>query len=243
MKIGCAPPTDAAGDQSFSARKKLGKAERAEVDKKLLAALASNHEEKIGELLDWGASVEARYEACTPIAGWTAGMLCAKKLGQNGAYNKEPKPNYERILRVCDPGARDSQGLTPLMHAASECCMEAVSILAPRSDLLAVCGDMGKDFDGGWTALFFALNVAHVEDGDPDKVNKLERYEAIFEKLACDGAWTVKSREGRDARAIVERVSPYESILALLRAMEARREALARANLLMAAPRGSRGAL
>lgn len=227
MRLGSAQIPEGACDRGLAARARLSKCKRERLDRELLEAVSTHQEGKLGRLLDLGASVEARYESGTPIAGLTAAMVCAAKLGENGFYHGEDQPNYERILRVCDPSAVDNQGMTALMHAASEGCMRAVHILAPRSDLLAVCGDMGEDFDGSWPALFFALNMAHVAEGDPKKAERLAWHEEMFGKLACDEVWSVRSREGRDARAVVERLVRCESILDLLDALKARREAAA----------------
>jgi hypothetical protein len=183
----------------FQLRRRLSPAQKKHIDDQLLQAVAYSREAVIGALLDQGANPNARYAASTAVAGMTAAMLCAQKMvtRQQGV----PELGYGRMLSVCDPHAKDNEGLTPLMHAAAEGREEAVEILSPRSDVLATCGDMGEDFDEGWCALFFLVNVNHKLSTLADRA----RFKRMSEMLSTPAIWALKSREGLDVLGVERR--------------------------------------
>lgn len=215
-----------ARDPGVAARAALPAKERAALDARLQDAMARWGQRDLSSLLDQGADVDSKYPhgknkgLASPVWGMTVSMLAAQKLGQRGQH-AEAFPAMERILRMCDPRVVDPQGLTPLMHAASEGSL-GVEILAPRSDLLAVCGDMGSDFDAGWPALFFAVNTRPGGDDFP-------RRRKVFELLAHPGIWSVRSREGRDVFDCAERLGPAPQIVACLRELRSMHAAQAQA--------------
>lgn len=213
-------------DPGVAARAKLRPKERRELDERLRRCMSFWGQHGLSELLDQGASVDAKYSRgpsksiASPIWGMSVSMLSAQKLGSS-SQNALAFPAMERILRICDPHAVDRQGLTPLMHAASEGSL-GVEALAPRSNLLAVCGDMGKDFDAGWPALFFAVNTRTGRDG-------LARKKELCALLAHPGVWSLRSREGLDVFDCAQRFGPAPQIVACLQDLRAMHAAQAQA--------------
>jgi hypothetical protein len=212
-------------DPGVAARAALPAKEREALDALLQDAMARWGQRDLSSLLDQGADVDSKYPygknegLPSPVWGMAVSMLAAQKLGQRGQH-AEAFPAMERVLRMCDPRAVDLQGLTPLMHAASEGSL-GVEILAPRSDLLAVCGDMGSDFDAGWPALFFAVNTR--SGGD------FPRRRRVCELLVHPGIWSVRSREGRDVFDCAERLGPAPQIVDCLRELRSMHAARAQA--------------
>lgn len=226
-------------DPNIAAKAQLSPSQREEVNARLLRCMSLWGQRGLGQLLDEGGDVDSVYPRGegpmeSPIWGLTVGMQAACKLG-HASQNREAFPAMRRILQLCDPDSRDLQGLTPLMHAAAEQSLEAVEILAPRSDLLAVCDDMGADFDAGWPALFFAVNTKVGPDG-------VERQKRLCELLVHPKIWSMRSREGLDVFDCAQRCGPSPEILDVLGHLRGLHQAQEQAGALRQASRPAKAA-
>lgn len=188
-------------DPGVLARARATPQRRHELDVELLDAVARADWGALNGLLDEGASPDARFPAAKYGSDLTVAMLCAARMEADGRWGPSNRwESVDRVLRLCDPRSVDGRGMTPLMCAAAEANMRAVRILAPRSEVLAVSGALDMDFDSGWPALFFALNLnQHV--GLPDTQHWRDCKEMLL-LLGEAGAWKIKSGLGHDAKAI-----------------------------------------
>lgn len=197
-------------------------------NRRLLDAVARSHAKEALAALRAGASPDARYPLHgEALRGWTVSMLCAEQF-KNSGRAPEMSELDELVLTTCDPFAVDPHGLTPLMHAAGERNIEAVSILAPRSDLDAVSGDMGKDFDGAWPALFFALNANQSFLTKSGKRELALKMKSLIDILGTQKILSgLKSREGLDASWVAQRFGNAPEIVGCLAQARGRWKALA----------------